>query len=191
MTANHKRIRANPTKRNKALAFVPTKERKITPKESAKLQDTFLERMLEFDTNIAECTALGIPENTLYGWVCNPEKSTPEFKKQYALLRKSRLEKKKDKIENFLGDVADGSTATGKDQRINMPNVTAGIFMLKSLDKETYGEGIHKEVERQKIKIIEVNKINGTVTTTEEHTIETRDIKSLPEGEIDGSGSAE
>ena len=188
-TENRKarKFRGDKKKKKQTLNLTLRKKNELTAAESAKLQEVVLERYLDFKTNKALCEELGIPENTLYGWICDPTKATPEFKEKCAALKVIRRAMRLESYEDFMDGVASGVTPTGKDSPINMPNITAGIFMCKSLDKETYGEKQNIETKRSEVTVIEINKINGTVKKTEEHILETtaRHVPELPEGVID------
>jgi hypothetical protein len=148
------------------------------------LREKFLEIYLEFGGKVADvCAELGISENTAYGWICDPAKSSPEWKERFAVLKTIKMAKKSDNIEDFMADVADGTIATGKDTPVNMPNVSAGTFMLKGLKRDVYGDKPQQETRTTQIKVIEYNRIEGTEKTTEEITIETKAQKQpeLPE----------
>ena len=118
------------------------------------------------------CDTMGIPKTTPYYW----RKTDMAFRDDYEAIKNTYVE---EDLENFLTSVGTGRVGTGKGYPVNMPNVTAAIFMAKAVNHDKYGEKVTKE-ERKNIKIttIEIHKNESTGKVTERQSIEERMVQT-------------
>jgi len=101
------------------------------------------------------CTEVGITRQCVHLWTCKDE----QFRREYEKLTAERV----DGLASFLFRVATDETI-----KVQMPNVTAAIFMLKNLAPKEFGERTYRE-EKKSIKITreEIVKDYGKVSVTE------------------------
>jgi len=96
------------------------------------------------------CAEVGITKQCVHLWTCKDE----QFKAEYERLTAERV----DKVADFLYRVGTDETV-----KVQMPNVTAAIFMLKNLAPKEFGEKTYREEKKiYKITKVEVIKDYGT-----------------------------
>ena len=101
------------------------------------------------------CAEVGITRQCVQLWTCRDE----QFRLEYERLTAERV----DRLAGFLYRVGTDETI-----KVQMPNVTSAIFMLKNLAPKEFGERGYRE-ERKSVKITreEIVKDYGKVSVTE------------------------
>lgn len=109
---------------------------RASSEETSANKALFLEKYKECGTLAATAAVVGISKWCAGSWV----REDPDFAVEYFKLKQSRIEE----IEDFLTQAASGHI-----EKVQMPQVTAAIFMLKSLDPKRFGEKKIEEITKR------------------------------------------